>query len=455
MALKPFIKLVGVGAWAWGTWSFLRWFIQTPEGVQQPPYVGTLERVIESFFLLALLLFIEKFILQLIATAFHKKAYGDRLSKNERALKILGKLKLVKRSSPQDFLMKRIKRPNNKHRQRKQRSIHATGRPIINTNRNASTNEEETIKHNVRFPSSDNIDTLIAIPPVGREGEENEDIEFADEKNEQSHVACDHSDKKLGYLQGIRQRMSHHRRADNAEEQGQEKEQVLLGQGHQGHQEHPLDQYENQHHNDDHFSSPPKIPRSNTAISSLSNNSSEYPSYNFLRGRYQRLVGDSVMQMDPIREAKVLARHIYYNILGPNPTRQYMVESDLYEFFNTHADAKEAFELFDTDMNGDISRHELRAGCVRIYRERKDLARSMRDMTQATGKLDIILLIFFACIWAIVVMAVFGVNVGTELMPLWSAFIAASFIFGNSAKDAFESTIFVFVTVSWIYSFVQ
>ena len=32
-------------------------------------------------------------------------------------------------------------------------------------------------------------------------------------------------------------------------------------------------------------------------------------------------------------------------------------------------------------------------------------------------------------------------------MPLWSAFIAASFVFGNSAKDAFESIIFVFVTV--------
>jgi hypothetical protein len=46
------------------------------------------------------------------------------------------------------------------------------------------------------------------------------------------------------------------------------------------------------------------------------------------------------------------------------------------------------------------------------------------------------------------VCAAFGVNVGTELMPLWSAFIAASFVFGNSAKEAFDSVIFVFVTVS-------
>jgi hypothetical protein len=32
-------------------------------------------------------------------------------------------------------------------------------------------------------------------------------------------------------------------------------------------------------------------------------------------------------------------------------------------------------------------------------------------------------------------------------MPLWSAFVAASFIFGTSARDAFEAIIFVFVTV--------
>jgi hypothetical protein len=76
----------------------------------------------------------------------------------------------------------------------------------------------------------------------------------------------------------------------------------------------------------------------------------------------------------------------------------------------------------------------------------------MRDLSQATGKLDIILMIIFIVVWAIIVCAAFGVNVGTDLMPLWSAFVAASFVFGTSAKDAFESMIFVFVTVSIIYN---
>jgi hypothetical protein len=433
MALKPYTKLVGFGAWAWGSWSFLRRFIQTPDGVQRPTYVGTLERVFESLFLLALFLFIEKFVLQLIVTSFHKKAYGDRLVKNERALKILGKLKLVKRSSPQDFLMKRIKRPNKDLQQRQVNTNKPKGKSIINTNPSTPTTEE-AIKHNVRFPSSNHMDTLIAIPPLSKRKESPDT-----EKYEQEPV---NETKKLGYLHGIRQRMSRHRR------EVEEKDPALLEQRNQSRQERQLERYENQHlHDGDGFRSRrPSMQRSNTSVSSLSTNSFE--SHNLLKGSYHRLINNSVMQLDPIREAKILARHIYYNVLGPNPIRQYLVESDLYEFFKTQAEAKEAFELFDTDTNGDISRHELRAGCVRIYRERKDLARSIRDMSQATGKLDIILMIVFACIWAIVVMAVFGVNVGTELMPLWSAFIAASFIFGNSAKDAFESTIFVFVTVS-------
>ncbi|CEG83691.1 hypothetical protein RMATCC62417_17570 [Rhizopus microsporus] len=77
---------------------------------------------------------------------------------------------------------------------------------------------------------------------------------------------------------------------------------------------------------------------------------------------------------------------------------------------------------------------------------RKNLSRSMRDLSQATGKLDIILVIVFTIVWVIIVCAAFGVNVGTDLMPLWSAFVAASFIFGTSAKDAFEAIIFVFIT---------
>ncbi|KAI8382939.1 hypothetical protein BD560DRAFT_322708, partial [Blakeslea trispora] len=401
MALRLYIKLVGIGAWAWGSWAFLRWHIQSPENGQLPPYVSTLERVMEILFLLALFLFVEKFILQLIVTSFHKKAYGDRLEKNERALRTLDKLKRVKRTMPQDFLLKRIKR----NKQRTNTKVYQADteetssknkfKPIINTNPGTPVSEEvSSTRQNVTFPPTHSMDTLIPIPPLG---ERKLSRKLTDERSIEDEIKHEQEEKKKrNYLARMRQK------------------------------------------------------RMNTGLSGFSSNNSSildaafFNSWN-IKGGYNRLFKESVLQQDPIRQAKVLARDIYHNVMGNNPVRHYLIESDLYDFFRTINEAREAFQLFDIDTNGDISKRELRAGCIRIYRERKDLARSMRDMSQVTGTLDIILLVVFACIWAVVVMAVFGVNVATQLTPLWSAFIAASFIFGSSAKDAFESILFVFV----------
>ncbi|KAI8373457.1 hypothetical protein EDC96DRAFT_476755 [Choanephora cucurbitarum] len=421
MALRLYIKLVGIGAWAWGSWAFLRWHIQSPANGQLPPYVATLERVMEILFLLALFLFVEKFILQLIVTSFHKKAYGDRLQKNERALRILDKLKRVKRTMPQDFLLKRIKRNKQRNQQTSQNKMYQADtehntdkikfKPIINTNPGTPVSEEVlSTKQTVTFPPTHSLDTLIPIPPLNERHPDASKV--VDEKAMQEDVPLDlekdrgKDAKKKGYLRNFEKTQQPSR---------------------------------------------PTNKRMNTGISGLSSNNSSILDAAFfnswsIKGGYNRLFKESVLHQDPIRQAKVLARDIYHNIMGASPVRHYLIESDLYDFFRTISEAREAFHLFDIDTNGDISKRELRAGCIRIYRERKDLARSMRDMSQVTGTLDNILLVVFACIWAVVVMAVFGVNVATQLTPLWSAFIAASFIFGSSAKDAFESILFVFVT---------
>lgn len=177
-----------------------------------------------------------------------------------------------------------------------------------------------------------------------------------------------------------------------------------------------------------------------------------------LKGGYNKFVSQTSttkrnsynQAQNSTKQAKYLAKKIFNNLIGPDSNRDAVVESDFYPFFRTVKEASYAFDLFDTDGNGDLSKRELRSGCIRIYRERKNLTRSMRDLSQATGKLDILLMIIFTVVWVVIVCAAFGVNVGTDLMPLWSAFVAASFIFGTSAKDAFEAIIFVFITV--IYS---
>lgn len=149
-------------------------------------------------------------------------------------------------------------------------------------------------------------------------------------------------------------------------------------------------------------------------------------------------------------QAKRLAKKIFNNLLPPNATRDYLRLSDLYEYFDTHSDAQKAFAIFDTDMNNEMTKQELKQGVVRIYRERKNLKTSLRDLSQAAGKLDSIFLTVFVLVWVIICCAAFNLNVLNELTPLWTLFLALSFVFGGSAKDLFESIIFVFVTVSFI-----
>ncbi|KAI9245923.1 hypothetical protein EDC94DRAFT_590298 [Helicostylum pulchrum] len=411
--LRTYTKLVSITAWTWGSWAFLLQKVELPEGSIRPDYVKTLEKVWEILFLLSLFIFLEKFILQFIATSFHKKAYNERLADNKRSLRILDRLKCGKPIYPQEtLLLKRI--PKKKDATEYYASTHLqAGKSIIN-----SAIQSEDDARGVRFRSNRTVDTLIAIPPVNT----------ADDEEKPT--------KKKNYTKTLSKKLN-----------PKEKEEEIL----EAEEEEEERADRNLRANEDHNHPTNKLRRSDsTSISSITSTSDDASksTTDYLYSGYMRLSKESAFA-DPIHRAKHLARRIYYNIMGPNPSRAYVLESDLYPFFRTRDEAKEAFQLFDTDVNGSISRREMRSGCVHIYRDRQDLARSMRDMSQATGTLDIILLIVFICIWIIVAMAIFGVNVGTQLIPLWSAFIAASFIFKNSAKDAFESIIFVFVTHSF------
>ena len=75
MALRPYIKLLMVSAWNWGSWAFIRYQVPRPtkpddstQLVEVPGYVGVLYSIWQCCFFAALMLFIEKFLLQLIGT---------------------------------------------------------------------------------------------------------------------------------------------------------------------------------------------------------------------------------------------------------------------------------------------------------------------------------------------------------------------------------------------------
>ncbi|GAA5796186.1 hypothetical protein HPULCUR_001555 [Helicostylum pulchrum] len=495
MALRVYIKLFIITAWGWGSWAFivgqchLPIVNSTPENgdeyAARPGFVRVFYSIWECCFFATLFLFIEKFVLQLIVTSFHKKAYGDRIKENDKALRILDRLRKTKKKNPQEFLLKRIRRKpktattpgaSNLNTPTRSHSIDETDSQYFygnhgnnqtqtpNVNKSIMSNQQQYVdsKSNVKF-SSQNMDTLIAIPPL-----EDRKQRSDDEKHDlqQEDIGNNNGIKRDGSAEDVMNKTP----AEEAEANPKRKSFMskVTKKMKRNSRNASQEPYSGDENDKSRSASPPPLSRENTWFS---RNSQDEKSFlgatrdfglsttaipgKLIKSGYNKFVTQTgaknfsshqIHGQNSTQQAKSLAKKIYYNLLGPDSTRDSIYESDLYPFFNTVAEATNAFGLFDSDGNGDISKRELRSGCIKIYRERKNLTRSMRDLSQATGKLDIVLMIIFIIVWVIIVCAAFGVNVGTDLMPLWSAFVAASFVFGTSAKDAFEAIIFVFVT---------
>ncbi|KAH8830586.1 Mechanosensitive ion channel-domain-containing protein [Flagelloscypha sp. PMI_526] len=143
-------------------------------------------------------------------------------------------------------------------------------------------------------------------------------------------------------------------------------------------------------------------------------------------------------------EAKNLARSIYARLKVPR--RSYLLPEDFEPAFASVEEAHAGFRVFDKDNNGDLSRAEIKTTFLKMYKERRFLARSMRDVSAALVSLDRILLFFALVVLFFISLSVFGVEVGDSLTSVYSIGIAASFIFKNTASSAFDSIMFLFVT---------
>jgi hypothetical protein len=80
------------------------------------------------------------------------------------------------------------------------------------------------------------------------------------------------------------------------------------------------------------------------------------------------------------RAAKRLARALYNSLRPRDQRRRYLLPGDFEPAFDTPEEARAAFRVFDTDDNADLSRAELKTTLVKVYKERRSLARSMRDV---------------------------------------------------------------------------
>ncbi|KAI8381304.1 uncharacterized protein BYT42DRAFT_613094 [Radiomyces spectabilis] len=341
MSLKRYLTILLIAAWNWGSWAFL---LDVPfPSVTQQPYSLVICNIFSCLFFTACFLFVQKLIIQIIATRFHRSAYEDRIRESKYALKILDSLSQseVRRT-----------RPDSRVPLRPFRSAAAT-----------------------RGTTPPDVVSLADDPPgASADGNINNDSARLPRHNSTTDI-----------FSQLQKRFQHIVLTDQPNVHG-------------------------------------KIEKAKVDVNST-------------------------------MFAKKVAKKLFYSLAyphgvpygGEDPKRCLDVH-DFRPYFSSDEEAEKAFAVFDNDGNGNLTRREFRDTVLHIYKERKALAQSLRDTGQALGKIDAMLLLISIIANIFICLAIFQVDVWHSLVPLGSCLLALTFVFGNTAKNTFESILFVFVT---------
>ncbi|PBK65947.1 hypothetical protein ARMSODRAFT_960864 [Armillaria solidipes] len=152
-------------------------------------------------------------------------------------------------------------------------------------------------------------------------------------------------------------------------------------------------------------------------------------------------------ELGNLHSARKLAKKLFSALSDSYPPRQHLIVDDFFPYFRSTVEAQQAFDIFDKDGNGDISKKEMREAVQRIYKERKALVASLKDAGSAVSKLDAVFLaVALVCIIFICLLIFNKSDTLSSLVPLGTIILGFSFVFGNSASTLFESLIFIFAT---------
>ncbi|KAJ2657847.1 hypothetical protein IWW48_004311 [Coemansia sp. RSA 1200] len=150
---------------------------------------------------------------------------------------------------------------------------------------------------------------------------------------------------------------------------------------------------------------------------------------------------DGGIDMNSNQYAGRLARKLFSAL---HSDRDYLVVDDFLPYFDKEEEAIKAFEFFDKDNNGDISKREMRDRVLLVYKERRALLNALSDMGQVVGKLDMFLTAIALVIIVVIALLVFGLDALKSLATMGTLFVGWSFVFGNTFKTTFECVVFLF-----------
>ena len=139
----------------------------------------------------------------------------------------------------------------------------------------------------------------------------------------------------------------------------------------------------------------------------------------------------------------VLARRLYRTFVRDG--LETVSNGDLKAAFDVEEEADAAFNMFDKDMNGDISMEELEAVCIEIGKERKSITAALKDLDSVVSKLDDVLFFVVLAITVLVLISILSTSASGILTSAGSAVLALSWLFSATAQEFLQSVIFVFV----------
>lgn len=152
-----------------------------------------------------------------------------------------------------------------------------------------------------------------------------------------------------------------------------------------------------------------------------------------------------VEALEKSRSSEALARRIWMSFVTENNDALY--PEDIEEVLGpTHKeDAEECFTAIDADSNGDISLEEMVRKVVSIGKERKAMANSMKDISEALAAFDQVLLFIVLLLVIFIFLAFFQSSFITTISTAGTALLSMSFVFAVTTQEILGSCIFLFV----------
>ncbi|OAA67155.1 serine/threonine-protein kinase [Niveomyces insectorum RCEF 264] len=152
-----------------------------------------------------------------------------------------------------------------------------------------------------------------------------------------------------------------------------------------------------------------------------------------------------VEALEKVRSSEALARRIWMSFVVED--RDALYPDDIEEVLGpTHKEeAEECFAAIDADGNGDISLDEMIRKVVAIGKERKAMANSMKDISEALASFDHVMLFLVLLLVIFIFLAFFQSSFITTLATAGTALLSLSFVFAVTTQEILGSCIFLFV----------